>query len=143
MYGYVWDSTKQVDIFGLDPNIKPMGNNATDGTMEPQVQDFINKFEDRYPNRDYQSGHIRQHSNGKEYEIDFETDNVIIEFKEGSGKGLTRQVSDRLDSTINPDSKVVIGVTGKRTSRHVQKDVEAIGGLITDDIELLLDLISP
>ncbi len=117
--------------------------NATDGAMEPQVQDFIRRFEERYPNRGYQSGHIGQHSNGKAYEIDFETDNVIIEFKEGSGKGLTRQITDRLDPLINPDGKVVIGVTGKRTSRYVQKDVEAIGGLITDDIKLLLDLISP
>ncbi|OOO00699.1 MAG: hypothetical protein ATN35_06020 [Epulopiscium sp. Nele67-Bin004] len=119
-------------------------NSIDKGAPEPQVQNFMERFSERYPDRDFESGHIRIHSDGREnIEIDFETDNVIIEFKEGNGKGLTRQVQDRLDPMINSEGKVVIGVSGSSMSPHVKKGVEEIGGLMTNNIELLLDLIKP
>lgn len=118
-------------------------NMGCGGNKDPQVQEFAEKFEERYPGRDYKSGHTVIHSDGRELEVDFETDNSIIEFKEGKGKGLTRQVKDRMDSSANPQNKVVIGVSGKKSSPHVKRDIEAVGGLMSDDIQIVLDIIKP
>lgn len=63
-----------------------------DGAPEPEVQNFIERFRKKYPGREYKSGHKLQHSDGRFIEIDFETDNVILDFKRGNGKGLTRQI---------------------------------------------------
>jgi len=117
---------------------------AKKSAPEPEVQNFIQKFEKKYPGRKYKSGHFGVHSDGRNnIEIDFETDNVILEFKRGNGNGLTRQIKDRLDSKVNPNGKVVIGVPGKRMSRFAQRDVEKAGGLMTNDIDLILELIKP
>lgn len=89
-----------------------------DGAPEPEVQNFIERFKERYPGREYKSGHKLQHSDGRNnIEIDFETDNAILEFKRGNGKGLTRQIIDRQDPMVNPNGKVVIGVPGSKMSR--------------------------
>ncbi len=48
-----------------------------------------------------------------------------------------------MESSINPNGKVVIVVSGSKMSIHVRKGVEAIGGLMTNNIQLLLDLIKP
>lgn len=116
---------------------------SVDGAPEPEVQNFIEKFKERYPDREYKSGHTLQHSDGRSIEIDFETDNAIIEFKRGNGKGLTRQIIDRQDIGINPTGKVVIGVPGSKMSRFAQLDVEKAGGLMSNDVDLILELIKP
>ena len=115
-----------------------------DGAPEPEVQNFIERFKERYPGREYKSGHKLQHSDGRNnIEIDFETDNAILEFKRGNGKGLTRQIIDRQDPMVNPNGKVVIGVPGSKMSRFAQQDVENAGGLMSNDIDLVLELIKP
>lgn len=115
-----------------------------DGAPEPEVQNFIERFKERYPGREYKSGHKLQHSDGRNnIEIDFETDNAILEFKRGKGKGLTSQIIDRQDPMLNPNGKVVIGVPGSKMSRFAQQDVENAGGLMSNDIDLLLELIKP
>ena len=115
-----------------------------DGAPEPEVQNFIERFKEKYPGREYKSGHKLQHSDGRNnIEIDFETDNAILEFKRGNGKGLTRQIIDRQDPIVNPNGKVVIGVPGSKMSRFAQQDVENAGGLMSNDIDLILELIKP
>ncbi|WNS43280.1 hypothetical protein [Paenibacillus sp. MMS20-IR301] len=121
----------------------PGSSKPTQGAPEPEVQNFIEKFKQEYPNREFDSGHKRQHSDGRDIEIDFETDNSILEFKAGNGNGLTRQVTDRLDSVLNPQGKVVIGVPGLKMSKHAAQSVEKAGGLMTNDIKSLLELIKP
>ncbi|SHJ43543.1 hypothetical protein SAMN02745163_01962 [Clostridium cavendishii DSM 21758] len=117
---------------------------AVDGAPEPEVQSFIEKFKEKYPGREYKSGHKLEHSDGRNnIEIDFETDNAILESKRGNGRGLTRQITDRLDPKINPNGKVVIGVPGSKMSRFAQRDVENAGGLMSNDIDLILELIKP
>jgi len=74
---------------------------------EPEVQSFIRQFEERYPGRKYQSGHNRKTSDGREIEIDFETDNSIIESRRVEAKGLTRQIGDRMDPAVTPRAKSV------------------------------------
>ena len=136
LYAYVHNPHSWIDPLGLT-------DSCVIGAPEPEVQAFIQKFEALYPNRKYQSGHKRFHSDGRSLEIDFETDNVIIEFKKGKGKGLTHQVKDRIDPLVNPNGKVVIGVPGKRKSKFVQKDVEEAGGLYSQNVQDVLDLIFP
>ena len=56
---------------------------------------------------------------------------------------LTDQVPDRQDPKVNPAKKVVIGVPGFKMSRFAQQDVEKAGGLMSNDIDLILELIKP
>ncbi|MDE6568731.1 MAG: hypothetical protein K2K70_13520 [Lachnospiraceae bacterium] len=66
-----------------------------------------------------------------------------MEFKRGNGSGLTRQIIDRQDPMLNLNGKVVIGVPGSKMSRFAQQDVENAGGLMSNDIDLILELIKP
>ncbi|WP_162259196.1 RHS repeat-associated core domain-containing protein, partial [Duganella sp. Root198D2] len=111
---------------------------------EPEVKEFVKEFEKKYPGRPYQSGHKRTHSDGRELEIDFETDNAIVEIKAGQGQGLSRQVKDRLDPSINPSGKVCIGLACDRKgfSIHAKKSVEKAGGLASDKMQEVIDVIA-
>jgi RHS repeat-associated protein len=137
-----------VDSLGLTGNTHqgsaPSGPSTAE---EPEVKAFVEKFKKRYPGRQFQSGHERQHSDGRRLEIDFETDNAIIEFKKGRGTGLTRQVKDRTDAGVNPDGKVCIGMacSPKGMSQFVKKDVESVGGLgaSESDTDAILDILAP
>ncbi|RYZ17839.1 MAG: hypothetical protein EOO70_00785, partial [Myxococcaceae bacterium] len=78
---------------------------------EPNVQRFIKQFMARYPGRSFMAGHNRLTGDGdKHVEIDFETDNAVIEFKGGAGNGLQGQLDVRTDVGLNPAQKVLIGV---------------------------------
>jgi hypothetical protein len=118
---------------------------AGSGAPEPEVQQFISEFKKKYPGRSYQSGHTRTHSDGREIEIDFETDNAIVEIKGGKGTRLTRQIKDRQDPAVNPDGKVCMGLacSSKGMSKHVKKSVEDAGGLGSGDMQEVIDVIEP
>ncbi len=115
--------------------------------LEPEVREFMHAFEKRYPGRPYEVSFERTHSvTGRKFEIDFETDNAILEFKAGNGSGLTRQIRDRTDVGLNPGGKTLIGVAGKRgLSGFVRDDVEKVGGLASDmkNVPTILDAIAP
>jgi len=129
------------------PSMEAQSPPVPNGAPEPEVQSFIRQFEERYPGRKYQSGHNRKTSDGREIEIDFETDNSIIEFKAGRGKGLTRQIGDRMDPAVNPEGKVCIGVAcdAKGISPHVRKGIDGAGGVGAsgDQVGDVLDVIAP
>jgi len=114
---------------------------------DPEVDRFARLFEQKYPGRAYQTRHSRPHSDGRLLEIDFETDNAIIEFKGGNGAGLTRQIIDRMDPVLNPAGKVCIGVacSPRGMSRFVRQGVEDAGGLGADwsQITIVLDSLAP
>ncbi len=123
---------------GGNSRVTPSTTTAT----EPEVLEFIQRFEQRYPGRSFKSGHDVTTVDGRLVEVDFETDNVIIEFKSNRGKGLSHQVIDRSNQ-----GKVIIGVAGssKGISKHALKSIEEAGGLGASmrDIEIILDLIRP
>ncbi len=52
-------------------------------------------------------------------------------------------MTDRMDSRVNHNGKIVIGVPGKRPSPHAGNSGEQAGGLFTNDIQDVLDLIKP
>jgi hypothetical protein len=90
--------------------------------------------------------HIRRHSDGRDIEIDFETDNAILEFKASGGSGLQHQLIDRTDIGMNPSGKTLIGVAGHRgLSRHVKRGLESNGFLASDmnNVPTILDVIAP
>lgn len=88
---------------------------------------------------------MRTHSDGCQLEIDFETDNAIIEIKDGRGKGLSRQISDRLDSSVNPSGKVCIGLAWSSSgiSPHAGRSIDQAGGLSSSSMSDVVDLIKP
>ena len=46
-----------------------------------------------------------------------------------------------MDPSVNPNGKVVIGVTGQPTSKFIKMSIEEAGELVTSDTNLLLELI--
>ncbi|WP_437619298.1 RHS repeat-associated core domain-containing protein [Sorangium sp. So ce1151] len=115
------------------------------GLADPGLPELIAAFEKKYPGRPYSSGHLRKHSDGRELEIDFETDNAIIEVKGGSGKGLGRQIKDRRDCSVNPHGKPVIGYSASGLGKHSRAEIEKQGGIAADrnDLDALMDAIAP
>ena len=123
------------------------GGGRTSGALEPDVQRFIRRFEERYPGRWFDSGHYRKRADGEWIEIDFETDNAIIEIKGNRGHGLTRQTRERMDPSVNPGGKVVFAIADhkKGMGGHVRRGVEKQGGVGAgrDEIGDVLDVLEP
>jgi hypothetical protein len=106
---------------------------------------LISAFEKKYPGRPYQTGHTRRHSDGRLIEIDFETDNAIIELKKGSGKGLGRQITDRRDCGMNPQDKPVIGYSASGLGKHSRAEINKRGGIAAEqaDLDTLINVLAP
>ncbi|MBI1929610.1 hypothetical protein HYR99_35855 [Candidatus Poribacteria bacterium] len=70
----------------------------------------------------------------------------MIEVKAGRGKGLGRQVTDRLSGPANPTEKPVIGYS-PRLGPHAARDINMRGGIaaggVACDLETLLEILRP
>jgi RHS repeat-associated protein len=115
------------------------------GLADPGLPELVAAFQAAYPGRPFQTNHTQTHSDGRELEIDFETDNCIIEVKGGNGKGLGRQVTDRQDCSVNPEGKPVIGYSGDEIGKHARREVNSRGGIAADhrDMATLMAAIAP
>ncbi|WP_437585606.1 RHS repeat-associated core domain-containing protein [Sorangium sp. So ce1000] len=129
-YGYVRNPLRWLDPLGL---------------ADPGLPELIAAFEKKYPGRSYSSGHLRKHSDGRDLEIDFETDNVIVEVKGGTGKGLGRQIKDRRDCKVNPHGKPVVGYSASGLGKHSRAEIERQGGIAAErkDLDALMAAIAP
>ena len=109
--------------------------------LDPEVERLVRAIEARYPGRvvgvNFERGGL---------EIDIETKNAIIEAKAGRGKGLGRQVTDRLSGSPNPTEKPVIGYS-PRLGPHAAKEIDKRGGIaaggVACDLETLLEILRP
>ena len=109
--------------------------------LDPEVEKLTKAIEERYP------GHvIGVNFERGGLEIDIETRNAIIEVKAGRGKGLGRQVTDRLSGPANPEKKPVIGYSqqlGPHAAREINKRGGIAAGGVACDLEILLEILRP
>jgi hypothetical protein len=71
-------------------------------------------------------------------DADILLENSVIQVKSGSGAGLTSQLARTQSVTDLP----VIGY-GPNLGMHVVRGIQRAGGLITRDIQLLIDVVAP
>jgi RHS repeat-associated protein len=138
LYGYVLDTSKWIDPFGLTKQCPPNGNLKTFTSDDPYVADLANKIEARYPGHVVAVNKPILRPDGTTFtDFDIETQNAVIQVK-SKGKGLANQMA-RTETVTN---KVVIGY-GPKLKPSVVKEIEGRGGLVTKDESLLLDVLKP
>ncbi len=141
-------------------DLVPSGTAVADGTptsrfdadseiaraKEPEVEEFARRFADRFPGREFRVERSRKNSEGKNFGIDFETDNAIVEMKSNTGPRLQKQLLDRADPLLNPTGKVRVGLafSERGIGPQVKKGIEKNAGLAgsRDDIDDLLEILA-
>jgi hypothetical protein len=108
-------------------------------STDPLVADLANKIESRYP------GHvvdvnvpIRDAAGNLVTDADILVQNAVIQVKSGSGKGLLRQILRTQAATGLP----TVGY-GPDLGGAVVEGIEEAGGLVTTDVEVLIEVIAP
>jgi hypothetical protein len=108
---------------------------------DPDVGFLANAIENRYPGSVLGLNIPRAGS-----EIDIETVNAIIEVKGGGGKGLGKQITDRLSGPLNPTGKPVIGYArnlGPFAAREINRRGGIAAGGAASTLDTLLDILAP
>ena len=113
---------------------KPMMlvHNATFYSSDPHVTNIANAIEAAHP------GHVvgvNQMVGGNE--VDILLKNAIIEVKAGNGKGLTKQVLDRINLGLP-----VIGHS-PNLGPHAANSINAAGGIASNSLQELIQVVAP
>ncbi len=117
----------------------PTGGNPKFASPDPYVSDVANAIETAYP------GHV-QAVNQPMYDAqgnlvtdgDIVLKNAVIQVKSGAAKGLANQIARTETVTDLP----VIGYAPD-AGKFVIQDVLTMGGLVTQDLQMLIDVVAP
>jgi len=124
----------------VDPTPGNLGKRT--GLGDAAEDAFEAAFRKRFPDRKLDRNVERTDSRGEEVEIDFETDEAIIEIKSGRGEGLVPQIKKRVnDKSLNPEEKVCIGLACKGMPKRRAEDISDAGGIPAESIEDVLDVL--
>lgn len=117
----------------------PTGGAPSFVSKDPLVGDVANAIEEAYP------GHVvgvnvpMYDAQGKLVtDGDIVLKNAVIQVKSGSGKGLANQIARTETATDLP----VIGYAPD-AGKFVIQDVLTMGGLVTQDLQMLVDVVAP
>ncbi|MEZ4786701.1 MAG: RHS repeat-associated core domain-containing protein [Flavobacterium haoranii] len=132
-YGYVHDTNGWLDLFGLSKKKGTYTGNGKD--LENDIENAL--IANGIPYKKNQ----KFGPNGSIGEIDFETDNAIIESTISNG-GKKDQVNKLVNNKLmNPTGKPVIVHGPNYTNKLAIKDVEKEGGLVSNSMDDLISVI--
>jgi hypothetical protein len=130
-------------------------NGSGDGIFkspDPYVADTANAIESKFPGRVKEVNKIVRDETGRIItDYDIELNDVIIQVKSGSAKGLTTQIQNTAQSTtkivigytpdLNPSSAVVKGVqnSGYECFTTLEELLDYLNEIITEEVNYEMD----
>jgi hypothetical protein len=139
---------------GVQSTVVPAKGVASDGSIQPvmragtgssrtwtstdkYVGETANAIEAKYPGKVVDVNKKVYRVDGTPLtDYDIELDNVIIQVKQGGGKGATRQAINTASST---NKKVVVFLPDQNSSAAVVKGLQKMGFSVFTDLEALLN----